>query len=117
VQLIERKHLEQKSTLTWLVDGWEDLAKRNLYASMAQQRGEAGILLNIDDTTGQRVDAHQMVAIHKRALEEVGLVDMDCFVAITTDDPSVMRKYRRLLVSEWPRLLVCSMLCRRLFCC
>jgi hypothetical protein len=102
----EKKRLHDSSTYTWLVDGWEDLSKRDLHASMAQQRSCAGILVNLEDSTGTRVDGEELLGIHERALETMELKDMDNFVAIVTDNPNLMKKYRRLAAQKWPRLLV-----------
>jgi hypothetical protein len=73
---------------------------------MAQQRSRAGVLLNIEDSTGRRVDAHELLHIQERSLESMDIEDMNGFVAIVTDNPSVMRKYRRLAAKKWPRILV-----------
>lgn len=89
-----------------MIDGWEDGAKRELYGSMAQIRSHPGILLNLEDLTGKRVDGEELLAVHKRALNEVSLPDMSNFVALVTDDPTLMRKYRRLAGQEWTRLIV-----------
>jgi hypothetical protein len=102
----EKKRLHEASTYTWLVDGWEDLSKRDLHASMAQQRSSAGILVNLEDSTGTRVDGKELLCIHERALDAMELENMDNFVAIVTDNPNLMKKYRRLAVQKWPRLLV-----------
>lgn len=106
VVVLDWKRLKEQKHATWMVDGWEDGAKRELYGSMAQIRSQRGILLNLEDLTGKRVDGEELFALHKRALDETGLINMNHFSAVVTDDPTLMRKYRRLVGEEWPRLIV-----------
>jgi len=78
-----------------------------MYASVGQQRGAAGVLMGLEDMTGKRVDGEALEGVMDRAMGEMD-VDLTYFLAITTDDPRVMRKFRRLRIANAPWILVSS---------
>ena len=102
---LEKARVRASKRFTFMTDGWEDLLRRSQYASIAQERGGAGILLNIEEMTGKRVDSPQLVGLTKRAMSNMD-IDPSFFIAVCSDNPNVMRKYRRDFVAEFKFLLV-----------
>jgi hypothetical protein len=88
-----------------LIDGWADPAHRDLYGTVAQERGVSGILLSLEDVTGKRVTGEDVRDTLYRGAAAMG-VTMRSFLAICSDSPKVMLKFRRLTVNESAWMLV-----------
>ena len=98
--------LKQRKHQTMLFDGWEDLVKRSLYGTLAAKVNELPIILGLDDLSGKRADAETLVKTAQDALDNMEVGDMRRFIAATTDNPTVMRAFRRILGNKYSWLLV-----------
>ncbi|KAN0080283.1 hypothetical protein V8E55_009849 [Tylopilus felleus] len=73
ISLEEITCLKQRRRLTLLIDGWEDLLKRSLYSILAAEVSQYPI----------------------QALEAMEVAEAKNFIAVTTDNPTVMQAFRR----------------------
>ena len=105
VFVLEKAQLKKNRKLTYLINGWEDEGGWSMYASLGQQRGQAGVLMGLEDMTGKRVDGEELEKVIDRAMGKMD-IDMSYFLAITTDNPRVMGKFRRLRIQKAPWILV-----------
>jgi hypothetical protein len=80
--------------LTLLFDGWEDRLQHNLYGTVAAECGEPPSILSLDELTGSWGTAEKYLETTKGALKKMDLHDGRNFVALTTDNPTVMQAYR-----------------------
>lgn len=108
VQLHEMDLLATRRNLTFLIDGWEDELRRSLYGSVAAQVNEYPSMLALEDMTGKRATAENVLVVMKNALRKMGLDDGRAFIALVTDNPTTMQAFRRLASSsgEFKWLLV-----------
>ena len=106
VQLKETQELEARSNQTYLFDGWEDMLKRSLYGSVAAHVKQPSIVLGLEDLTGKRGDVDTLIKTTENAAAGMGLGDMKKFIAVTTDNPTTMRAFRRELQKKYWWLLV-----------
>ncbi|KAF9232025.1 hypothetical protein BU15DRAFT_55483, partial [Melanogaster broomeanus] len=108
VQQEEIDRLKGRKNLTLLLDGWEDLLKRSLYGSVAVEVNKHPIVLSLEDMTGNRGNADNLVSITQKAMSKMEIGDGKNVIAITTDNPTVMQAYRRKLQALFPWILVSS---------
>lgn len=54
VHLEQMEAISERKGLTMLCNGWEDTARRSLYASIAAEVGQHPVILGLVDMTGQR---------------------------------------------------------------
>lgn len=86
------------------VDGWEDKAKRSLYAILFVCRDEQPAICDIVDLSGIRHTAENLMQAVESSVSAFGL-SMSKVSNILTDSPSVMLKMRRDLVAKHPHLI------------
>lgn len=112
IQIEDIARLKATKRLTLLFDGWNDKLRRSLYGSVASQLGEPPIVLSLDNLTGHRGSADKYLETAKGALKKMDLEDGLNFIALTTDDPTVMQSFRRKFQEEfyWVLVSVCHML-------
>ena len=106
VMHFEIKRLSENHRLTALLDGWDDAMRRALYGTMACERGVTPVVLGLEDMTGQRGDAETLRDVLERGLGTME-VKAKQLIAVVSDDPTTMRKYRRLVEQKWPWIVVC----------
>lgn len=78
-----------------LIDGWTDMLGRDLYGVLAAEVNEYPVVLGLKDMTGVRATSdnileHAAIGVLKRN----GLEDAKNLIALTTDNPTVMRSFR-----------------------
>lgn len=109
VQLEEISRLSERSRLTFLLDGWEDKLKRSLYGALVAEVNQYPVVLSLSDMTGKRGSADALLKVAEDALDGMDIKGGSNLVAVTTDNPSVMRSFRKkfqmrfywVLVSYW----------------
>ncbi|KAF9234431.1 ribonuclease H-like domain-containing protein [Melanogaster broomeanus] len=92
VQQEDIDRLKDRKKLTLLLDGWEDLLKRNLYGSVAVEVNQHPVVLSLDDMSGNRGNANNLVAVTQKAINKMEI-------------GSVMQAYRRKLQELFPWIL------------
>ena len=106
VRLEELERLKNRSKLTYLIDGWEDILKRSLYGSVAAEVGQYPTVLALEDMTGNRASAEGIMDAAEKAMRDMDLLDGKKFIAITTDNPTVMQAMRRKFQNKYFWVLV-----------
>ena len=106
IQLDDIESLKSRRLLTFLIDGWEDVQRRSLYGSVAAEVGKPSIMMGLENLTGQRATADRLVDVTKNALAQLEVEDPHQFIAVTTDNPTTMKAYRRKLENIWKWMLV-----------
>ena len=109
-QVEDMTWLKARKRLTLLFDGWEDRLWCSLYGTVAAERGEPPSVLSLDELTGSRGTAEKYLETTKAALKKMDLDDGRNFVALTTDNPTVMQAYRRLMRNAFFWIIV-SLVC------
>ena len=109
-QVEDMTRLKARKHLTLLFDGWEDRLRRSLYGTVAAERGEPPSVLSLDELTGSRGTAEKYLETTKAALKKMDLDDGRNFVALTTNNPTVMQAYRRLMRNAFFWIIV-SLVC------
>ena len=92
-------------TLTLLIDGWEDKLRRSLYGTVIAGVGEYPVILGLDDMSGKRGSADKLVELAEQSLQKMEVNHQTLF-GLTTDDPSVMRAFRRQFQVKYPWVIV-----------
>lgn len=105
-QAEEMARLKSRKKLTLLFDGWEDKLRRSLYGTVAAELGSPPTVLSLDELTGHRGSAVQYLETLKGALKKMDISDARNIIALTTDDPTVMRALRRMFGEEFYWVLV-----------
>ncbi|KAG2345981.1 hypothetical protein BDR05DRAFT_929884 [Suillus weaverae] len=95
VQQEEIDRLKARNRLTLLLDGWEDLLKRSLYGSVAVEVKQLPVVLALEDMTGSRGTADNLLIASKKAMKTMEIDDGKRVIAVTTDNPTVMQSFRR----------------------
>ena len=108
VQQEDIDRLKRHTKLTLLLDGWEDCLKRSLYGSVAVEVNHHPVVLALEDMTGNRGSADNLLAVTKKAMNKMEISDGKSIVAVTTDNPTVMQAYRRKFQGNFPWVLVSS---------
>jgi len=99
------KRLGGWKNLTYIVDGWEDLQQWSIYGSMISEVSQFPVVLGLEELTGKRATANQLVELSDRALLKKE-VKPEFLVAVCTDNPTTMRAFRRKWSDIYPWLLV-----------
>ncbi|KAF8580655.1 hypothetical protein K439DRAFT_1415198 [Ramaria rubella] len=84
-----------------MVDGWEDVQRRSLYGTLAAEVGKPSTVLSLEDVTGQHGDAKKMGEVVGGGMVKMELVPRQ-HVGLVTDNPMVMKAFRRFWVSKYP---------------
>ena len=95
-----------RKCLTLLLDGWEDRLRRSLYGSVAVEVGHDPIVLALEDMTGVRGTAENLVTVSQKALKRMEIGSGKNLIAVTTDNPTVMQAFRRKFKEAYPWVLV-----------
>ncbi|KAG1742884.1 hypothetical protein EDB19DRAFT_1827589 [Suillus lakei] len=72
---------------------WEDKLKRSLCGSVATEVKQYPVVLVLEDMTGNRGNATNLLATSKKAMDQMEIGNSKQFIALTTDNPSVMQAY------------------------
>ena len=102
--------MKARKHLTLLFDGWEDRLQHSLYGTVAAEHGEPPSILSLDELTGSQGTAEKYHETKKAAIKKMDLDDGRNFVALTTDNPTVMQAYRRLTRNAFFWIIV-SLVC------
>ncbi|KAJ7222628.1 ribonuclease H-like domain-containing protein [Mycena pura] len=94
-----------KRSGTFIYDGWEDDLQRSLYGSAVRRVGEPTIIMGLQDVTGKRGSADKLLEGAQTALTEMGIEDASCLLAIVTDNPNVMKAFRKNFVKWYPWII------------
>ena len=108
-----RVHLDVVNTLqmmkrsgTFIIDGREDDLRRSLYGSAVARVGEPTLVLGLEDLTGHRGSALKILEAADTAMEEMGIEKASCILGLVTDNPSVMKAFRKSFVNKYPWVIV-----------
>ena len=101
--------LKNRQCLTLLIDGWEDKLCRSLYGTVIAGVGEHPVILGLDDISGIRGSADKLLDLAEWSLWRME-VDMGTVLGLTTDDPSVMRSFRRQFTAKYPKVIVSGLI-------
>ncbi|KAF8956104.1 ribonuclease H-like domain-containing protein [Flammula alnicola] len=101
VRLEELDRVKKSKKLTYLIDGWEDLLKRSIYGSVAAEVGKYPTILSLEDMTGNQAMADGIMGAAEKSMQEMDLLDGKNFIAITTDNPTVMQAFRRKFQNKY----------------
>jgi hypothetical protein len=107
VELEEIQYMKDRKRLTLLIDGWEDILRRSLYGSVAAEVGQYPSVLSLTDMTRNRGTAENILCVAEDALKVMELGDGRNFIAITTDNPTVMQSFRKKFQEKYFWVLVC----------
>ncbi|KAG2061175.1 hypothetical protein BDR06DRAFT_978764 [Suillus hirtellus] len=72
---------------------WYDLLWRSLYSSLAVEVNHPPVVLALENMTGQRGTAKNLVAVSQKAMNHMEVGDRKKFITVTTDNPTVMQSY------------------------
>lgn len=97
---------ENCNGFTLLLDGWSDKLRRALYGFVFAQRGEAPIVLDLQNHSSESCSAEYLKKTTKALLERYVDDNLMKVSALVTDSPSVMRKLRREMKADYPHLIV-----------
>lgn len=100
------EYLASCDLLTYQTDGWEDKLRRNLYGHAAAKMGDYPVILGLDNLTGERATAKNILVSMERVLKDMGLESGASFIGLTTDNPTTMQAFRRLAEKKFPWILV-----------
>lgn len=113
VQIEEVDRVKPRKRLTLLIDGWEDKLRRSLYGTVASEVNQYPVVLGLEDMTGHRGSAEKILATSQKAMDAMELGDGHNFIALTTDNPTVMQSFRGRFQFKFPWVLVCILIvCR-----
>nr|GAT45526.1 predicted protein [Mycena chlorophos] len=103
-----RIHLDAVETLkswgrssTLLIDGWDDDLHRSLYGTVSGKVVEPTVVMGLQDLTGQCGSSKSIFEAAKTAVSMMGIENMSCFLAAVTDNPSVMKGFRKMLEKDY----------------
>lgn len=103
--LKETERLKEMSLLTLMTDGWEDVVKHSVYGSLLAELGVRPFILGLSDLTGERGTALKILEVVELALKKKGATARQ-LICVVTDNPQVMRAFRRLFQERYPWVLV-----------
>lgn len=95
----ECERLKSGSCFTILTDGWEDIMRRSLYGTVAAKVGELPTVLSLEDMTGRRGSAVNILKSVTDGMSRMELPAQNC-IAITTDNPTVMASVRSKFAAD-----------------
>ncbi|KAJ6540757.1 ribonuclease H-like domain-containing protein [Mycena capillaripes] len=111
VFLREVDRLQNSKLLTLLEDGWEDMLKRSIYGVVAAGIDSFPIIMSLDDLTGERGNAAKCLDIAVNSLQLMGVPDARNFIALTTDNPTTMKAFRREFQKKFFWVLILTFAC------
>ncbi|KAG2040859.1 hypothetical protein BDR03DRAFT_932489 [Suillus americanus] len=92
-----------RGTATYNVNIWTGRALQE--TSRQQEVNHPPVVLALENMTGQRGTAENLVAVSQKAMDRMEVGDRKNFIAVTTDNPTVMQYYRRKLQEVFPWIL------------
>jgi len=106
VQVEDVAQLKTRKRLTLIFDGWEDKLRRSIYGTVAAERLRPPVVLSLNELKGKRGTAETYLETAKCALKKMDQDDGRNFIALTTDDPTVMQSFRRKFEDSYYWVLV-----------
>jgi hypothetical protein len=94
VHLTEMARLKACNWFMLLFDRWEDKKRRSIYGSVAAQLNKDPIILGLENLTGKRATANTYLETIQTSMQKMDIGDGKQFIALTTDNPSVMQLFR-----------------------
>lgn len=104
------KRLEGRKNLTYLMDGWEDIQRRSIYGTMLAEVGEYPVVLGLEELTGIRATADNLISLSERAMIKKEIT-IENVIAVCTDNPTTMQAFRRKWAILHPWIIVCTFIC------
>ncbi|KAI9568933.1 hypothetical protein HD554DRAFT_2038390 [Boletus coccyginus] len=86
--------LKDRKRLIFLIDGWEDKLKQSLYGFLAAEVNKYPVVLNLGDMTGCQRSAIGLMETVEQALKTIEVKDGENFIAITTNNPTIMQAFQ-----------------------
>jgi hypothetical protein len=105
VHLLEVNKLQNTRVKTLLWDGWEDKTRHSLYGAVAAGMQEHPVVLGLQNMTGRRGSADELMNGILECLKKMEVEDAKCFIALTTDNPTVMRAFCKNFQTKFPWIL------------
>lgn len=97
--------LKEGDCFTCLWDGWTDVSHNSIYALMLLHNHESSELLDVINVSKERHTATNMVTMVRDIFDQCAVEDMMSIKCLVTDSPSVMIKFRREMIQEYPHLI------------
>ncbi|KAF7296811.1 DUF659 domain-containing protein [Mycena indigotica] len=97
--------MDWKRSGTLLIDGWEDGLRRSLYGTAVARVGEPTIVMGLHDLTGCRGSAEKIFDAAEKSMTRMGIKNAGCFLAAVTDNPTVMKAFRKKLETKYKWLI------------
>ena len=108
VQQEDIDQLKAHTKLTLLLDGWEDCLKWRLYGSVAVEVNHHPIILALEEMTGVRGSADNLLIVTWKAMDKMEIGDGKSIIAVTIDNPTIMQAYCQNFQKNFPWVLVSS---------
>ena len=102
----EITRLKDRRRLTFLIDRLEDKLKQSLYGSLAAEINKYLVVLSLEDMTGRRGSAIGLMEAAEQALKTMEVENGENFIAVTTDNPTVMQAFQRKFKEKFYWVLV-----------
>ena len=96
---------ESDGGYTLQLDGWSDKKRRSLYGYTIGKIGEYPRVLDVLDISKEFHSSERLVDVTSNVMQK-WMENMNKVVAVTTDSPNVMVRFRRLLQEKYDHLLV-----------
>ncbi|KAE9397467.1 hypothetical protein BT96DRAFT_860176, partial [Gymnopus androsaceus JB14] len=84
-----------------IIDGWDDRLHQSIYAMLHVAPDMYLIVLSLQDMTGERGTANNLLEVSNKSMEVMGIQDAVGTIALTTDNPAIMRSFRKLFVRQY----------------
>lgn len=105
VDEVNRLNFNKRNFVTLLVDGWEDLMKRSLYATVIAEVGKSPVVLGLADLTGKRSTADSVFNVLIEGLRKMD-INPQKVAALVTDNPTTMISVRKKFEAKYTWVLV-----------
>lgn len=86
-------------------DGWEDGLRRSLYGTLAARRRLPPFVLGLHNMSGERGSGEAIAGVVEKAVERSEIDMKKQVIAFVTDNPTTMRKVRRLIATKYPHII------------
>lgn len=105
--LEDLERLKGRQNMTYLLDGWDDVMRRSVYGSILAEVAVHPVVLGLQEMTGRRATAENLVEVSDGALQKKG-VQPTAVIAVCTDNPTTVQAFRRIWTQKYPWILVCD---------
>jgi len=105
--LEDLERLKGRNNMTFLLDGWDDAMWRSIYGSILAEVAVHPIVLGLQEMTGRRATAENLVEVSDGSLQRKG-VNPTAVIAVCTDNPMTMRAFHCISTQKYPWILVCD---------